>query len=36
MKRSLEVAGFGLLAAGTVAARRYRRDLDLREGGLQN
>ena len=27
MKRSLEAAGFGLLAAGAVLARRYRRDL---------
>ena len=29
MKRSLEAAGFGLLAAGAVLARRYRRDLAL-------
>jgi len=31
MKRSLEAAGFGLLATGADPARRYRRDLALEE-----
>ena len=36
MKRSLEAAGLGLLAAGAVLARRYRRDLALARRGLRN